>query len=95
VESVYKSFLRDKRNSAVDAQGLSIKYITATQVVENEKFPRLSYTIVYNALNSQETVVSDSHQQTPDLNRETTSGMQYFSDFFYLFEAIIGLWFYL
>jgi len=49
--------LHDKRNSAVDAQGLSRKHITVTQVAQNEKFPRLSHTIVFNALNSHETVV--------------------------------------
>ena len=57
VEGVYKLFLRNKRNSALDAQGLSIQHITVTQVVQNEKFPKLPHTIVFNALNSQETVV--------------------------------------
>ena len=57
MEAVYKSFLHYKRNSVVDAQGLSIKHITVTQVVKDEKFPRLPYTIVFNALNSRETVV--------------------------------------
>jgi len=57
VEGVHKSFLHDKRNSAADAQGLSVKHIRATQVVQNEKFPRLPHTIVFNASNSQETAV--------------------------------------
>jgi len=56
-EGVHKSFLHDKRNSADDTQGLSTKHIKAAQVVQNEKFPRLPHTIVFNALNSQETVV--------------------------------------
>ena len=57
VEGVYKSFLHDKRNSAVDTQCLSRKHITVTQVVQNERFPRLKHTTVFNVLNSQETVV--------------------------------------
>jgi len=57
VEGVHKSFLYDKRNSAADMLGLSIKHIRAAQVVQNEKFPRLPHAIVFNALNSQETVV--------------------------------------
>jgi hypothetical protein len=40
VEGVYKSFLHDKRNSAVDAQGLSMKHVTATQALQDENFRR-------------------------------------------------------